>query len=417
MNAAMGLAAALHGVQIAFDALRANKVRALLTTAGMVIGVGTVMAVASVITGVRGVVTEDLVAIGPDNFVVERFDMAEVRLSDMGEGRSPWAGTSPLTMREAEQIAALPSVLTAIPSVDATASLRVGRTTVTGLDVEGSGAQWADYRAGTFVWGRNFLPGEVERSARVLVLSEALALEVFGRAVPTSDAVWLAGVPFRVVGVYRERGNAFADEADQWLVAPYTAAVKHLDADQGWMDVMVVPAGGVRRARAMNDVTASLRASRGLRPLHRNTFTLTEQEGVQEMFDDTTRMFFVVMLLLSSIGLMVGGVGVVAIMMISVTERTREIGVRKALGATRHAILWQFLVETVTVTVVGGAAGIVLAGGGALLLARFTPVPAAVPLWSVIAGLSVCAGCGLVFGIVPANRAARLDPVAALRHE
>jgi putative ABC transport system permease protein len=413
----MGLAAALHGVQIAFDALRANKVRALLTTAGMVIGVGTVMAVASVITGVRGVVTEDLVAIGPDNFVVERFDMAEVRLSDMGEGRSPWAGTSPLTMREAEQIAALPSVLTAIPSVDATASLRVGRTTVTGLDVEGSGAQWADYRAGTFVWGRNFLPGEVERSARVLVLSEALALEVFGRAVPTSDAVWLAGVPFRVVGVYRERGNAFADEADQWLVAPYTAAVKHLDADQGWMDVMVVPAAGVRRARAMNDVTASLRASRGLRPLDRNTFTLTEQEGVQEMFDDTTRMFFVVMLLLSSIGLMVGGVGVVAIMMISVTERTREIGVRKALGATRHAILWQFLVETVTVTVVGGAAGIVLAGGGALLLARFTPVPAAVPLWSVIAGLSVCAACGLVFGIVPANRAARLDPVAALRHE
>ena len=417
MNPSRALAAALHGVEIAFDALRGNKVRALLTTAGMVIGVGTVMSVASVITGVRGVVTEDLVSIGPGNFVVERFDMAEVRLAELGEGKTPWSGTSPLTMREAAQIGALPSVLSAIPSVTATASLRVGRTTVTGLEVEGTGAQWSDYRAGTFVWGRNFLPSEVDRSARVVVLSEALAREVFGRPIPASDVVYLGGIPFRVIGVYRERGNAFADETDQWLVAPYTAAVKHLEADQGWMDVTVVPAAGVPRVRAMNDVTASLRASRGLRPMDRSTFALTEQEGMQAMFDDTTRMFFVVMLLLSSIGLMVGGVGVVAIMMISVTERTREIGVRKALGATRRDILWQFLVEAVTVTVVGGGMGILLAGAGALLLARFTPVPAAVPLWSVIAGLSVCAGCGLIFGIAPANRAARLDPVAALRYE
>ena len=114
---------------------------------------------------------------------------------------------------------------------------------------------------------------------------------------------------------------------------------------------------------------------------------------------------------------MVGGVGVVAMMMISVTERTREIGVRKSLGATRRAILWQFLLEAVAVTLAGGTAGILLAGGGALLLARFTPVPASVPLWSVLAGLGVSLVCGLVFGIVPAVRAARLDPVEALRYQ
>ncbi|HEU4453306.1 MAG TPA: ABC transporter permease [Longimicrobium sp.] len=412
-----GLAAAAHGVSIAFDALSGNRVRALLTTAGMVIGVGTVMAMASVISGVRQVVTTELVPVGPDNFVVERFDVGELRLAELGTGKAPWAGAPALTLGEAEMLAALPAVRSATPIVRGTTTLRVGRSTLPGVEVEGAGDEWPDYRAGTFVWGRNFLPSEVGRSANVVVLSEGLAREVFGRDEPENATVWLSGMPFRVVGVYRARGNLLAGADDQWMAAPYSTVLKHLDADEEWMEVLVVPADGVTRAEAMNRVTAALRTSRGLRPMDASNFALTEQEGVRKLFDDATRMFFVVMLALSSIGLLVGGVGVVAIMTISVTERTREIGVRKALGATRRAILWQFLVETVTVTVVGGSVGIVLAGGGALLLARLTPVPAAVPLWSVVAGLAVSAGCGLVFGIAPANRAARLDPVEALRHQ
>lgn len=136
-----------------------------------------------------------------------------------------------------------------------------------------------------------------------------------------------------------------------------------------------------------------------------------------QMFNRLTGAFFLVMLVLSSIGLMVGGVGVVAIMMISVTERTREIGVRKALGATRREILWQFLVESMTVTLVGGAIGVLFGGGGAMLLGALTPIPAAVPLWSVVAALAVSAVAGIGFGLYPANRAASLDPVEALRYE
>lgn len=414
---ATSLAAAAHGVGIALDALRGNPVRAVLTTAGIVIGVATVMAMASVIAGVREVVMAEMVPVGPDNFVVERFDVGELRLAELGDGKAPWAGAPAITLREAEILAALPGIRSATPSVSGSATVRVGRNTLPGVEVEGRGAEWPDYRAGTFVWGRNFLPAEVDGSANVVVLSEGLAHEVFGRVVPRGGSVWLAGMPFRVVGVYRASGNILASSDDAWMAAPYSTVLKHLEAEEEWMEVLVVPAAGATRAHAMNRVTAALRAARGLRPLEPSNFTLTQQEGARKLFDDATRMFFVVMLALSSVGLLVGGVGVTAIMTISVTERTREIGVRKALGATRRAILWQFLVETVTVTLVGGVVGIVLAGGGAILLTRLTPLPATVPLWSVVAGLAVSAGCGLVFGIAPAHRAARMDPVEALRHQ
>jgi putative ABC transport system permease protein len=167
----------------------------------------------------------------------------------------------------------------------------------------------------------------------------------------------------------------------------------------------------------MDDVTATLRTARGLRPADENNFALIRQEAFLDLFNRLTGVIFLVMLVLSSIGLMVGGVGVVAIMMISVSERTREIGVRKALGATRREILWQFLVEAVTVTVIGAIIGLLLGGGGALLLGAATPIPATIPLWSVVAALVVSAFCGIGFGMYPANKAARLDPVEALRYE
>src|SRR2546428_11611661 len=167
----------------------------------------------------------------------------------------------------------------------------------------------------------------------------------------------------------------------------------------------------------MDEVVATLRSLRGLKPGQENNFSIVTQDKLLDSWNKVTGMFFLVMLVLSSIALMVGGVGVVAIMMISVTERTREIGVRKALGATRRAILWQFLVEAATLTLVGGAAGMLVGGGGGWLGSRVTPIPANVPLWSIVVALGASALTGVGFGLYPASRPARLAPGEALRHE
>ena len=177
------------------------------------------------------------------------------------------------------------------------------------------------------------------------------------------------------------------------------------------------PAEGVSVSDATEDVTAAMRSIRGLGPRDDNNFGVVTQDKALENWNKVTGMFFLVMLVLSSIGLMVGGVGVVAIMMISVTERTREIGVRKAIGAKRREILWQFLVEAATLTLIGGAFGMIAGGLISFIISHTTPIPASVPVMSVVAALTASVLTGVVFGIYPAARAARLDPVEALRYE
>jgi putative ABC transport system permease protein len=198
---------------------------------------------------------------------------------------------------------------------------------------------------------------------------------------------------------------------------PHTTFTKVADWYKGWMDFVVRPADSVTVGQAQDDVIAAIRVKRGLKPAQENNFAVVTQDKLLDTFNSVTSGFFLVMLALSSVGLLVGGVGVVAIMMISVTERTREIGVRKALGATRREILFQFLVEASSLTLLGGAIGLAVGGLIAWAIARFTPVPATVPLWSVVAALVASAITGIFFGMYPATKASRLDPVEALRYE
>jgi putative ABC transport system permease protein len=266
------------------------------------------------------------------------------------------------------------------------------------------------------VAGRDFLAGEVEHSASVIVLSDRLARNLLGRAPAVGATVRLNGRPFEVVGVFQPVANIFTEGDDGFAMVPYSTALRYLEGDAEWLQVQVVPRAGVTRAEAMEQVTEALRAERGLRPTEANDFALTGADGFRELFDRTTRAFVAVLLLLSSIGLALGGIGVVSIMTISVTERTREIGIRKALGATRADIVWQFLVESATLTLIGGVAGMALAASAVFLLSRLTPVPASIPAWSAAAAVGVIAAAGVGFGLYPAGRAARLDPVEALRH-
>ena len=187
--------------------------------------------------------------------------------------------------------------------------------------------------------------------------------------------------------------------------------------DRGWLMVMVKPDDTTSVAVAQDRVITALRVKRGLKPAQDNNFGVVTQDKMLEVYNQVTSGFFLVMLALSSVGLLVGGVGVVAIMMISVTERTREIGVRKALGATKREIMFQFLIEASTLTVLGGTIGMLMGGAIAWAVNYFTPIPATVPLWSVITALVASAVTGIFFGLYPASQAAKLDPVEALRYE
>jgi putative ABC transport system permease protein len=198
---------------------------------------------------------------------------------------------------------------------------------------------------------------------------------------------------------------------------PVQSLIRHVGARENDIALAVKPRPETSRDQAVDDVTASLRGQRGTRPREESSFAIITQDKLMETYDKIFGMFFLVMIALSAVGLIVGGVGVVAIMMISVTERTREIGVRKALGATRATILWQFLVEAATLTGIGGAIGLFVGWLGTLIIRNTTPVAASIPPMAVVAALGASCVTGILFGLLPASRASKLDPVEALRYE
>jgi putative ABC transport system permease protein len=412
----MNLTSTREGITIAIDALRSNKVRAFLTTLGIVIGVATVMIMTSAILGFRGMIMETLDAIGPKNFVVDRFDQTRIQISEDGP---PWEGKPAITFMEAQQIAELPSIRSVATACDAQGSntIRAGSREVRSLPVMGRTASWVDYSKGDFVQGRNYLSLDDERSGRSVVISEHVAEVLFEGQSAVGREVRINGEAFHVVGVYKMTDNPFAAAMKDWAIVPTTSALKYLGADPDWLSLLVVPAANVTQEQAMDDVTALMRGMRGLRPAEENNFALMKQEAFKKLWDNLIFIFAVVMITLSGIGLMVGGVGVVGIMMISVTERTREIGVRKALGATPREIRWQFLVESVTVTVIGGLIGLAISSAVAMLITAVSPITATIPWWLVAGSIGVAGGGGILFGLYPAFKASRLNPVEALRYE
>jgi putative ABC transport system permease protein len=270
---------------------------------------------------------------------------------------------------------------------------------------------------GDIIAGRNVTAAENEAGARVVIINPPLAERLFAGGEAVGKDIRLNGEQFRVVGVYRPIPNAFENGDKGKLIVPFETARRRLQVDVHWMQLSVKPHAGVDRDAAIDEVITLLRSERHLRPGAQNTFFVSTPEKILELYNKIVGAFFLVMIVLSAVGLIVGGVGVVAIMMISVTERTREIGVRKALGATRGTILWQFLVEAATLTTIGAIAGLGLGALLAFVIRRTTPIEASVPSLAIAAALGASALTGIAFGLLPAARAARLDPVEALRFE
>ncbi len=412
-------ARAYEGIALALGAMRAAKMRAALTILGVAIGVMVVIAMASMITGIKDSVSNIIMQSGPNTFYVMRYFRAGIQVSDGSDEMSPWRRRPRMTRDEAELIRRLPAISEV--NVHEFGSSRVAyRDTDLGtVGVDGVDATWLRVEGGDLIEGRNFSPMEAVAGAYVVVINDKAAETLFRHGEdPIGKRIRIFGLPFTIVGLYRDPAGLFQDGGGSpKIVVPHTTFTKVAEFDRGWINIAVFPRSDVSQAEAMDQVTIALRTRRGLKPAQENNFDIVTGDKFLETFDSITAGFFLVMLVLSSVGLMVGGIGVVAIMMISVTERTREIGVRKALGATRGEILFQFLVEAVTLTVIGGLCGMALGAMIAWGIRAFTPIPAAIPLWSIAAAILASAVTGIFFGIYPANQAARLDPVEALRYE
>lgn len=413
----MQITRAFEGVGIALDSLRANKVRAFLTILGVAIGVMVVIAMAAAITGIDRGVQKELESLGPKTFFVQRFFQGGITISDGSDELSPWRRNPWISVDEAQMIEKLPSVKYAVWNENANGSVSYESTHLKSVSIRGNSANWIYTSGATLTEGRNYTLVEAASNAHVVVINDKMADMLFGDRDPVGREIRVYGQPFTVVGVYTDAAGLFSGTPSPTLAMPHSVFTKVADYWKGWMDVAVTPKDAFTVAEAQDQVTAAMRVRRSLRPDQANNFAVVGQDRLLESFNSVTSGFFLVMLALSSVGLMVGGVGVVAIMMISVTERTREIGVRKALGATRREIMFQFLVEAATLTLVGGACGLLLGAILAFVVRTMTPIPAAIPLWSVVVAVAASMITGIFFGLYPASKASRLDPVDALRYE
>jgi putative ABC transport system permease protein len=415
--ARLGIRNVGEGVAIAFDSLRSNKLRSGLTILGVVIGVTTVMAIASMVQGIRTQIFNAIETAGPSVFYIVRF----FSQTPVNPDRLPYeVRIRPvLSPTDAQAVARVPQVAYAGMWVQLFQRMEYQGSRTQTITVFGADDHYMDIQGGTLLHGRFFTRGELSGGDAVMVIEADVADRLFGRLDPLGRYVRVGETALRIVGIYQKPDNIFEPPGQEiGGVIPFETARRNYRYDEtNNLFIAVRPRPGTDPEAVRDLATVALRRVRNLRPGIPNTFDLITQDQILDVVGKFTTYFFLAMVSLSSVALLVGGIGVMAIMMVSVTSRTREIGLRKALGATRREILWQFLVEAASLTFVGGLLGIAFGLGAGELMKAALELRSGVPLWSAGLACAVSIGIGLVFGLYPANRAARMDPVEALRHE
>ena len=404
-----------ENIGIAIDTLRVSKLRSGLTILGVVIGVATVMAMAAIVQGVRQQIVHTIEIAGPTTFYVTR------SATPVNPGNPPpeIRNRPEIKAEEAERIRQLPGIGYAAIWGQAQARMDYQGTRTQQVAIFGADNRFTDIQGGDLSEGRWFTHPELVAGSAVAVIDQDVARTLFGRVDPLGKVVGIGGRAARVIGVYVAPANIFSPPGQATgAIVPYVMLDHQVPFDRtNALWIVVKPRPNVTVADAEEAVMVTLRRMRHLRPSQPNSFDLLTQDQILDTFNKLTGVFFLVMIVLSAVALLVGGIGVMAIMMVSVTDRTREIGVRKALGATRLDILLQFLVEAATLTGIGGLIGILLGLGFGRLATAAMQIEATTPLLYTLVAVIVSVGIGVVFGLLPANRAARLDPVEALRYE
>src|SRR5215813_5342330 len=410
----------LENLWIALATLRANKLRSFLTVIGVIIGVVTVMLIASIIAGIDVAITREVESFGTRSMYISKFNpgIHIGRLSREERMRKP------LTYDDALDLAKLPAVEVAVPFIDVGSNffgqkIQVSGGGKTSASVSLQGTLPDFEKAGTQVIaeGRFFSQFENDSNENVCVVGSKVADDFFKIGSPVGQTIKINAEEFRVVGMLQKREQFLfsggSDDQNNVIYLPYNVARK-LKPNSDDVYLLAVAKPGLMQ-EAMDQVTDRLRVRRNVPFGKPDNFGIETTESLISSFHAITGGIMIGMVVISSVGLMVGGIGVMNIMLVSVTERTREIGVRKAIGARRRDIMWQFLIEAMTLTGFGGLVGLGIGWLGTLLVKLI--MPSYVPLWAPAAGFIASVGIGMIFGLWPAWKAARLDPIESLRYE
>jgi putative ABC transport system permease protein len=403
----------VDAITIAVSAIWANKLRSFMMVLGNIVAVTSIIAVVSLIQGMNSYVSDAIVQdIGIGTFRVDREGVITSQADWERAMRRP-----KITLDEARAIRSFsPLIANVMAEMGGQAQVVFGTETADNVGVRGVSPEYLEFAGFKVQQGR--LPSrlEVERSRPVVFLGWGTADQLFHGRTAIDQVVRIKGNHFRVVGVSEKLGSMFGESQDEFVVIPLGSAQKMLGSRQS-LALTVKPADPARITETMDDARTAMRMRRKLTPKEVDNFGITTSDTLMDLWRDFSRNAFVLLVGIVSLSLVVGGIVIMNIMLMVVSERTREIGLRKALGARRRDIVWQVLTESTTLSIIGGIAGTVLGFVLAMLVAAFTPLPAAIQTWSVILGIGMTAAVGLVFGIYPAMRAARLDPIEALRRE
>lgn len=403
---------------MAFDTLRTNKLRSSLTILGVAVGVVTVLAMVSIIQGLNRSFSDQIESLGSNTIFISKFDPSfgrqpgqeerqrkELTIEDanaLRDGVSTAVGVSPMqreiavTIRYKEKQTDTPILLGVTPYYEFTQS------------------QYISY-------GRFIIDSDLQERSNVVVLGQDLVKALFPNGDdPIGAEIKIDGNPFHVVGVMSVLGSFFGQSRDNIAFIPLTTNQKYYPRIDPPMTVFVIIIRPRTRADVKQTIDESrdiLRTRRGVKYGEKDNFGISSQDALLDIYNQLTGATYLVLTAISAVALMIGGIGVMNIMLVSVTERTKEIGIRKAVGATRSGIMSQFLIEAIMLTAVGGSIGVFIGEMLSFLINAYSPLPAYIPVWAIILGLVASAGVGVVFGVFPAWKAANLDPIEALRFE
>jgi putative ABC transport system permease protein len=403
----------IEATRLAVESIWANRLRSFLTLLGVIIGIASIVSTAGVIQGLNKYVEEKLSNLGQGVFTVQRFGIITNRQEFLDAVRR----NRRLRREDAHAVRdRCSSAATVAWQVRSTADLKRGENELLGVQVSGITPGILEIEPYDVADGRILLPFEEQRAVPVAFIGHDVVEYLFPGVDPIGKKIRIKGTPVKVIGVAEKKGSFMGFSQDNFVKIPYSLHRKLYGTSRS-VRISVQASDPRYMSDTMDEVRAVLRARHHLRPAETDDFDILTSAGINDLWKSMTATIFSIAIFVVGISLVVGGVVIMNIMLVSVIERTREIGVRKAVGARQRDIVQQFLIESVLLSCIGGAIGIAIAFGAAHLLAAYTPLPAEFPPWAPWAAFLVCTSIGIFFGIHPAKRAAKLDPIEALRTE